>query len=309
MPFTAQTLGFKFFQQHKRDCWEKYIKLGMRQRHTHCQLDIIAMQPTVTDEDILHALSAVMIQADEVGFDWTRIDFRHEQMEGWPELVRPRVDSARDRAGRVPRRKQRGGQWVPKAVVGGVDPSQGPAAAAAVVGGVDPSQGPVQAEPPAAAAETPAAAAEPPAAAAEPPSRHAEDDVGGVDPGDASIEPLADWGNRIRAPVPVYIGSFGWRTLGSTIRRPSPLKAWHRGHRGEHRRLRVEPSYEDIVRAAQQKNPRGVLGGSSTWRRRPHSGQQDSDREHVGFQRPAVDPGQAGTHRIEPPIVEGHVWR
>ena len=68
VPFTPQTLGFDFFKEHQRHCAAIDIKFGVRWRHTHNQMDIIAKKDTVTREQI---------QADEQGFDCTFAEFCH----------------------------------------------------------------------------------------------------------------------------------------------------------------------------------------------------------------------------------------
>ena len=77
------------------------------------------MRGSVTTEQILDALSAVMVQAEDVGFDWTCVESRHEDMSGWIELVRPRMGSAQ-KGGVCKRRKRRKRR---RPDVGGDDPS------------------------------------------------------------------------------------------------------------------------------------------------------------------------------------------
>ena len=61
VPFTPQTLGFDWYKEHVRRCAAVDIKFGVRFRRTHNQMDIIAKKSTVTREQILEALSEVMV--------------------------------------------------------------------------------------------------------------------------------------------------------------------------------------------------------------------------------------------------------
>ena len=258
VPFTPQSLDFDWYKTHQFRCLADDIKFGVRNRHNHSQMDIIAKKESVTTDQILDALSAVMVQAEEMGFDWTCVEPRHDDMSGWMELVRPRMGSAQKGGARKQMKRRRRGvgggdtstsgpRWVPRrADVGGGESSARASREEprrVDVGGGDPSArgsreeqrrddvtggGPMSSGSQGERRRDDDGVGEPSARGSREERRR--DDVRGGDPSASTshvdvvenVSGSEDTNDSldILAPnrVPVHIGSFGWRTLGPVAR-------------------------------------------------------------------------------------------